>query len=495
MTRVAVLVLGAAILELLGVPGAVADPTPVPTPIGVGPLFHPEPTSPAVADGRVVGALACRKEDASRWGAHLELFARGRVMIVPAGIGMAPPLRRRGAYVLTGRCSYAARTREPTGVIEIDASRPRDTRRLLRRLGEAAELAPAGRLHGCSRRRRSARTSTGAAGAAISAPSRCAGTPRSSSSSAPSSARTRPTASRKDSDDPPSLPSSARTRPRGAGGRRPAACPLRLRILVLRAGDADDRTRQDVRAGRLPAVRADPAGRADEAGVHDPAAVRRAADGVPAWAGAAHRRSRDRRSGRPRRTIIHRHPPISRQRPDQRDDHASRRRAATASSSTSTRSSQARSGTSSSSAGSRSPAPHHAKPLPPFDPTVTVDGYRFTLARAAQAAGDLSRPSSPSRCCGPNGEPAEFTPWYGALAHAIFFRAGSLDYFHTHVCSPGASGCTSILGGSKVTGTSTAPRPADRRRARPGAAARGGCSCSARSTGTCSRLRSRLKVA
>ena len=120
MTRVAVLVLGAAILELLGVPGAVADPTPVPTPIGVGPLFHPEPTSPAVADGRVVGALACRRDDVPRWGAHLELFAHGRAMIVPAGIGMAPPLRRHGAYVLTGRCSYAARTREPTGVIEID---------------------------------------------------------------------------------------------------------------------------------------------------------------------------------------------------------------------------------------------------------------------------------------------------------------------------------------------------------------------------------------
>ena len=38
------------------------------------------------------------------------------------------------------------------------------------------------------------------------------------------------------------------------------------------------------------------------------------------------------------------------------------------------------------------------------------------------------------------GKPAEFTPYFGALAHAIFFRAGSLDYFHTHVCAPGAAG-------------------------------------------------------
>ncbi len=58
---------------------------------------------------------------------------------------------------------------------------------------------------------------------------------------------------------------------------------------------------------------------------------------------------------------------------------------------------------------------------------------------------------------GRDGRPATFTPWYGALAHAIFFRAGSLDYFHTHVCAPGTTGCTSTLGGAQVTGTSAAP--------------------------------------
>ncbi len=50
-----------------------------------------------------------------------------------------------------------------------------------------------------------------------------------------------------------------------------------------------------------------------------------------------------------------------------------------------------------------------------------------------------------------------FTPWFGALAHAIFFHAGSLDYFHTHVCGAGAANCTTTLGGARVTGTSTAP--------------------------------------
>ncbi len=43
-------------------------------------------------------------------------------------------------------------------------------------------------------------------------------------------------------------------------------------------------------------------------------------------------------------------------------------------------------------------------------------------------------------------KPAQFQTWFGALAHAIFFRSGTLDYFHTHVCSPGASGCTSVFG-------------------------------------------------
>lgn len=54
---------------------------------------------------------------------------------------------------------------------------------------------------------------------------------------------------------------------------------------------------------------------------------------------------------------------------------------------------------------------------------------------------------------------AHFTPWYGALAHAVFFRKGSLDYFHTHVCAPSAPNCGSTLGGAKVAGTATASKP------------------------------------
>ena len=99
-----------------------------------------------------------------------------------------------------------------------------------------------------------------------------------------------------------------------------------------------------------------------------------------------------------------------------------------------------------------------ARPRPP-EPVRTsevVGGFRFSIRRppvlhAIQAA------SLQVTVTGPNGRPAHFTPWFGALAHAIFFRVGSLDYFHTHVCAPGATGCASVLGGTRVSGRSLAP--------------------------------------
>jgi len=136
---------------------------PVPTPIGAGPLFHPGPSNGVVTRGLPVGRLTCSKAERARSGVHLELFAQGRVVIVPAGIGVAPPIRRKGVYVLSGRCSYPARTREPTGVIELDSAtpmtlgdffavwgRPLTTRRLLgfsARRGEVVRAYVNGRRH------------------------------------------------------------------------------------------------------------------------------------------------------------------------------------------------------------------------------------------------------------------------------------------------------------------------------------------------------------
>jgi hypothetical protein len=94
--------------------------------------------------------------------------------------------------------------------------------------------------------------------------------------------------------------------------------------------------------------------------------------------------------------------------------------------------------------------------LPPFRQTVVVDGYRVTLhgkpdLHAIEAA------FLKATVTDPDGKPATFEPWYGALAHAVFFRQGTLDYFHTHICAPGAAGCTSVLGAANVTGSSTTP--------------------------------------
>jgi hypothetical protein len=75
---------------------------PVPTPIGVGPAYHPSAASHAVAGFR------CLRGPVDRFGAHLELFANRRVVLLPPGIGI----------VRSSGCSYPVRTRDPTGVIE-----------------------------------------------------------------------------------------------------------------------------------------------------------------------------------------------------------------------------------------------------------------------------------------------------------------------------------------------------------------------------------------
>jgi hypothetical protein len=68
--------------------------------------------------------MSCRRGVRDRFGVHLELFANRHVVIVPAGVGIAPPRKRTGAYVVEGRCEYPAITVEPTGVIQVlDGSR------------------------------------------------------------------------------------------------------------------------------------------------------------------------------------------------------------------------------------------------------------------------------------------------------------------------------------------------------------------------------------
>ena len=98
-----------------------------------------------------------------------------------------------------------------------------------------------------------------------------------------------------------------------------------------------------------------------------------------------------------------------------------------------------------------------AQKLPAFSPTSVVDGYRFTLHGGRPKLHAIEADFLDVTVADPNGKPAHFTPWFGALAHAIFFRAGELDYFHTHVCAPNAAGCTSLVGGAALTGSSSSP--------------------------------------
>ncbi|MCW3016312.1 MAG: hypothetical protein JWO02_3404, partial [Solirubrobacterales bacterium] len=92
--------------------------TPRPVAIGTGarlrpgPGAVPQPRFPCRSDA---GALRGGRHDA----VHLELFAAGRVVLVPAGIGVGLPHRRAGAYVRGGRCTMTVRTSEPTGVVEL----------------------------------------------------------------------------------------------------------------------------------------------------------------------------------------------------------------------------------------------------------------------------------------------------------------------------------------------------------------------------------------
>jgi hypothetical protein len=85
--------------------------------VGPAPWFRPAPTGALVADAAPVEGMTCRSSYPVASAAHVELFAANHVVIIPAGIGFAPPLRRHGAYVRGGRCVYPLRTAEPTGVV------------------------------------------------------------------------------------------------------------------------------------------------------------------------------------------------------------------------------------------------------------------------------------------------------------------------------------------------------------------------------------------
>jgi hypothetical protein len=101
---------------------------------------------------------------------------------------------------------------------------------------------------------------------------------------------------------------------------------------------------------------------------------------------------------------------------------------------------------------------YRPRPLPPFKTNVVVDGYHFDM-RVHPALHAIQAQFLTVEVTDSHGHKPTFVPWFGALAHAIFFRQGTLGYFHTHICAPNAPNCGVLAGvtSSRISGSSTAP--------------------------------------
>jgi hypothetical protein len=106
-------------------------------PPGHGARFHPPPTGALTAARAPVDQLRCGTPSQRPYAAHIELFAQGHEIVVPAGIGIAPPQHHEGARVDRGRCAYPVRTTDPTGVVLID---PRQAGRAEPTVGDLFKL-------------------------------------------------------------------------------------------------------------------------------------------------------------------------------------------------------------------------------------------------------------------------------------------------------------------------------------------------------------------
>jgi hypothetical protein len=94
-------------------------------------------------------------------------------------------------------------------------------------------------------------------------------------------------------------------------------------------------------------------------------------------------------------------------------------------------------------------------PLPTYANVIKTGGLTFTVATLPKLA--VAVPGTMVvNVTDANGKPVTFTPFYGALAHAIFFRVDTLDYFHSHICGTDPA-CSAGFGTPATTGHSTKP--------------------------------------
>ncbi len=112
-------------------------------PIGRGARFHPPARGPAIGP--------CRSRPGAREGAHVEVFAQNRVVLLAAGIGTLLPRRTFAGHITGARCYGALVTLDPTGLVLVRAGAKLDVADLFRSWGQplsrtrlASFTAPAG---------------------------------------------------------------------------------------------------------------------------------------------------------------------------------------------------------------------------------------------------------------------------------------------------------------------------------------------------------------
>jgi hypothetical protein len=118
---------------------ASAEP-PAPPPVSREPGFVLPAASLSIQRGHTVAGMRClarRDVDA----VHVEIFVNRRVLLLPAGIGLRPPLRRAGlARLAGGTCAYPLYTLDTTGTVLVDRRRGRTLGELFAVWGQ--RLAP-----------------------------------------------------------------------------------------------------------------------------------------------------------------------------------------------------------------------------------------------------------------------------------------------------------------------------------------------------------------
>jgi hypothetical protein len=96
-------------------------------PIGGGPRFVPPAPRTRVRD--------CRSGRGRRYGAHLELFAANRVVLVPAGVGTEVPRKSSEGRITRASCYGSVITIDPTGLLLVRAGSSATVRDLFREWG------------------------------------------------------------------------------------------------------------------------------------------------------------------------------------------------------------------------------------------------------------------------------------------------------------------------------------------------------------------------